>query len=79
MPMGRYSAIIRISKLPDLDYAAILDLKSKYKRSDIKLKEGKQTAEFNISADDAVALRASVNAVMRGVEIIENAYRAKIN
>jgi tRNA threonylcarbamoyladenosine modification (KEOPS) complex Pcc1 subunit len=77
--MGRYSAIIRISKMPSLDYAAILDLKSKYKRSDIKLKEGKQTAEFNISADDAVALRASVNAVMRGVEIIENAYRAKIN
>ena len=55
-----------------------MDIKSKYKRSSISVKEGESSIEFRIGAEDPVALRASVNAVMRSVEIIENAYKAKI-
>lgn len=78
MPSGAYSSILHISKLPNLDYSDILDIRSRYKRSSISVKEGESAIEFKISADDPVALRASVNAVMRGIEIIENAYKAKV-
>jgi tRNA threonylcarbamoyladenosine modification (KEOPS) complex Pcc1 subunit len=78
MPGGTYSATLHISKLPGLDYSKIIDIKSKYKRSSISVKGGKSSIEFRIGAEDPVALRASVNAVMRTVEIIENAYKAKI-
>ncbi|MCL5122541.1 MAG: hypothetical protein M1279_01040 [Candidatus Marsarchaeota archaeon] len=78
MPGGTYSATLHISKLQGLDYSKIIDIKSKYKRSSISVKGGKSSIEFRIGAEDPVALRASVNAVMRTVEIIENAYKAKI-
>ena len=78
MPKGTYSATLHISKLPGLDYSNIMDIKSKYKRSSISVKGGKSSIEFRIGAEDPVALRASVNAVMRSVEIIENAYKARI-
>ncbi len=78
MPGGTYSATLHISKLQGLDYSKIIDIKSKYKRSSISVKGDKSSIEFRIGAEDPVALRASVNAVMRTVEIIENAYKAKI-
>ncbi len=78
MPGGTYSATLHISKLQGLDYSKIIDIKSKYKRSSISVKGGKSSIEFRIGAEDPVALRASVDAVMRTVEIIENAYKAKI-
>ena len=78
MPGGTYSATLHISKLQGFDYSKIIDIKSKYKRSSISVKGGKSSIEFRIGAEDPVALRASVNAVMRTVEIIENAYKAKI-
>ncbi len=78
MPKGTYSSKLHISKLPGLDYSKIIDVKSKYKRSSISVKEGESSIEFRIGAEDPVALRASVNAVMRSIEIIENAYRARI-
>ena len=78
MPGGTYSATLHISKLQGLDYSKIIDINSKYKRSSISVKGGKSSIEFRIGAEDPVALRASVDAVMRTVEIIENAYKAKI-
>ncbi|MGC8537443.1 MAG: KEOPS complex subunit Pcc1 [Candidatus Micrarchaeia archaeon] len=78
MPTGAYSSTLHISKLPGLDYSKIIDIKSRYKRSRISIKEGKSAIEFVINAEDPVALRASLNAVMRSMEVIENAYKAKL-
>jgi tRNA threonylcarbamoyladenosine modification (KEOPS) complex Pcc1 subunit len=78
MPEGKYSSTIKITKLPGLDYSEILSMKDTYKRSKIKIKEATSNINFDILAEDAVALRASINAVMRNIEIIEKAYRARV-
>ncbi len=65
-------------KMPGLDYSGIMKLEERYKRSTISAKEGKDKVEFLIKADDAVALRASMNAVMRSVEIIEKTYKTRL-
>ena len=39
MPGGTYSATLHISKLQGLDYSKIIDIKSKYKRSSISVKD----------------------------------------
>lgn len=78
MPKGKYTSTISVSKLRGLKYSSILGIKEKYKRSTINTKEDKNSITFLISADDAVALRASMNAIMRNIEIIEKAYKAKL-
>ncbi|MEM3227707.1 MAG: KEOPS complex subunit Pcc1 [Candidatus Micrarchaeaceae archaeon] len=57
--------------IPDLDYSKFFESRYKYKRSSIVFKYKDKNAVFEISAADPTALRASINSVLRDLQVIE--------
>lgn len=57
------------------DYLKIMDKKISYKRSSVSVKRKGNLLFVKISADDPVALIASLNSVLKQVRIIGNAQR----
>ncbi len=72
-----YHAKIRIPKMPAVRYAAVVGKAKLYKRSSVSMKEYQGALLVEIRAGDATALRASVNALMRDIQVIESAARIK--
>jgi tRNA threonylcarbamoyladenosine modification (KEOPS) complex Pcc1 subunit len=60
-----------VAKEPKLKYTAILNQNNKHSRSFIKIKESANQLTIEINADDSTALRASINSVLRDLQVIE--------
>ncbi len=68
---SRFEAIITLAKAQPVNYMEIVGKPRPYKRSVITAKEGPSTFSITIKAGDAAALRASINAMMRQIQVIE--------
>lgn len=68
---SRFEAIITLAKAQKLEYTKIMGKLRAYKRSSIAIREGPGSFSITIKAEDATALRASVNAMMRQIQVIE--------
>lgn len=62
---------ITLEKEKDLNYTKILGKNIGHSRSTIKIKEGKTELIIEIYANDATALRASANSILRDLQVIE--------
>lgn len=72
MKTKKYISEIKILRNKDLfNYTAILEKYKKYKRSLVKINENKNNIIILIEADDVTALRASINGVLREIQIIQ--------
>ena len=60
-----------LSKEPKLKYSSILHKNMKHGRSDVKVQEKKDSLTIEITATDSTALRASINTILRGLQVIE--------
>lgn len=68
-----YITIIKVKKSREKNYKKILGIaKTNYKRSKITISENQKELSITITAEDATALRASANMIMRDLQIIEN-------
>jgi hypothetical protein len=77
--MSSYSATLAVRKrAPGLKYGPLLSVSRQYKRSSIRLKESKDSVDFAVDAEDATALRAALNSVLRDIKVIEAAATARI-
>ncbi|MGI0100671.1 MAG: KEOPS complex subunit Pcc1 [Candidatus Micrarchaeaceae archaeon] len=56
---------------PNLEYEKILGTGSKHKRSNVTVAAKNSKLIIEITASDATALRASVNSVLRDLQVIE--------
>lgn len=67
-----HTTSIVIPKNSEVNYRKILDVKSKttYKRSMVEIKETGKNLVIRISANDLVALRASINSILRDIQVI---------
>lgn len=65
-------AIITLIKNRNISYSKIMALgaSTKYKRSAMHIKEDDASIAIHINANDVTALRASVNAVLRDLQVI---------
>jgi tRNA threonylcarbamoyladenosine modification (KEOPS) complex Pcc1 subunit len=65
-------AEITISKLPGIEYKKVLALKGskQHSRSGTEMKESRSEIKITIKARDATALRASMNSIMRDLQVI---------
>jgi tRNA threonylcarbamoyladenosine modification (KEOPS) complex Pcc1 subunit len=72
-----YEAEIVVSKAPRVSYSSIMGRIKSYKRSTVEIKETAGTFAAKVRAADATALRASVNALMRDIQVIEGISRIK--
>ncbi len=68
----RFESNITITKVVPASYTKIIGKPRSYKRSSISIKEGPSSFAISIKAGDASALRASMNAMMRQIQIIES-------
>jgi tRNA threonylcarbamoyladenosine modification (KEOPS) complex Pcc1 subunit len=71
--MDRYTAKIVLPKMTKSSYRVLLGVQRKQKRSSIKIKEGASRVIVEVEADDATALRASLNTLIRDIQVIEAA------
>ncbi|MCL4383790.1 MAG: hypothetical protein M1168_02465 [Candidatus Marsarchaeota archaeon] len=72
MKIKNYILRIKIPKINDsVNYLQILDKTKKYKRSSIKINENKEYITILINAVDVSALRGSVNAILKEIQIIK--------
>ena len=72
-----YEAEIVVSKVHGASYSSIMGKIKSYKRSTVEIKETAGTFAAKVRAADATALRASVNALMRDIQVIERISRIK--
>ncbi len=70
-----YKATITIAKRLPIEYKGVIGGYKAYRRSSISTKEDKASISISIAADDATALRASLNSIMRDIRIIESTGR----
>ncbi len=72
MKTKKYTLELKILRNKDLfNYTAVLDKYQKYKRSLVKINENKKHIIILIEAEDIIALRASINSVLREIQIIQ--------
>ena len=71
-----YTCAISIPKKGRLNYKKILGDSREHKRSGIKISETPVSLKIEISAKDATAMRASMNSIMRDIQVIEDAGEA---
>lgn len=64
-----YKAEIVIREDPDNIYKCLLPEKISRERSALKIKKGKDGLSISIEAKDAVAFRATINAVMQALAV----------
>jgi tRNA threonylcarbamoyladenosine modification (KEOPS) complex Pcc1 subunit len=69
----KYSTTIVIPKKLKIPYLKALGSMKEHKRSGISIKETDQELRITIQTEDITALRASVNAVIRDISVIEAA------
>lgn len=72
----RISAVVMIPRIKGLSYNGLIRQTERYKRSSISISNAGTAIKVRISADDVTALRASVNAILRDVQVIESVSRA---
>ena len=72
---NRYAARITITKHLPIKYSKMIGSYKAYRRSKISTKEGAHSISISIAANDATALRASLNSVMRDIHVIESTGR----
>ena len=65
------SSIISIKKIKGLKYKKILNFNN-HKRSSIDIEQIPSAIKFTVRAKDVTALRASINAVLRDIQTINN-------
>jgi tRNA threonylcarbamoyladenosine modification (KEOPS) complex Pcc1 subunit len=68
-----YNGIIVIPKKAGLSYKSIIGATKHYKRSGMTISETGSTLKITIKTNDAAAMRASLNAIMRDIQVIEGA------
>ena len=75
MPRTKQGQKIRLTlalkKEPKLKYSSILNKSAKHGRSAVKIQDKKDTLLIEITASDSTALRASINAILRDLQVIE--------
>jgi tRNA threonylcarbamoyladenosine modification (KEOPS) complex Pcc1 subunit len=67
-----YNSVIVIPKKMGLSYKGILGNMKEHKRSGTAIKETANKLTITIKTNDATAMRASINAIMRDIQVIEN-------
>jgi len=72
-----YNSTIVIPKKKGLNYRSIIGATRQYKRSGISILETKSELKITIKTTDATAMRASVNAIMRDIQVIEGVANAE--
>lgn len=72
-----YSAEIAIAKKSNINYKKILGESKEHQRSKVKIEESKDKVTISIETEDLAALRASINAVTRDIQVIENSGNSK--
>ena len=77
--MAYYRANIEVRKVPGLDYKTLLGTVRKHERSKITFDEDTDRFTITITSEDLAALRASMNAVMRDMQVIEGATEPQRN
>lgn len=77
MSKNVYEAKIIISKISKISYKKVLGDIREHKRSGLNIKETPSTLEISIKTTDITALRASINGIMRDIQVIEGASTAK--
>jgi tRNA threonylcarbamoyladenosine modification (KEOPS) complex Pcc1 subunit len=68
-----YTASITVPKRKEMDYVKVLGIQREQKRSGIGITEKKECLEISITAKDITALRASMNSIIRDLQVIEGA------
>ncbi len=71
--MTYYKANIEVRKVPGLNYKSLLGAVRQYERSKITVGEDTEVFTITIVTEDLAALRASMNAIMRDMQVIEGA------
>ncbi|MEM0087294.1 MAG: KEOPS complex subunit Pcc1 [Candidatus Micrarchaeaceae archaeon] len=66
------NATIKISIGEAKDYIKVMDKEIKYKRSKISVKESKDSITINIASNDSRALLASMNSIMKQLNVISS-------
>ena len=70
------NAKVLIPKRKDLDYTGMLVQTSKYKRSSMSVRDLGSALEVVVTATDTTALRASLNSLLRDLQVIESVARS---
>ena len=60
-----------IGKSDSTNYSKILGKKSTHRRSTISIKEDRDALTIEITATDTTALRASVNSILRNIQVAD--------
>ncbi len=68
-----FSTTIKIPKKVKISYIDAMGDRKEHKRSGVKMSETKNELTVVIETKDVTALRASMNAVFRDVQVVENA------
>lgn len=71
--MAYYKANIEVRKVPGLDYKTLIGVVRQYERSKITIDEDTKVFTITITTEDIAALRATMNAILRDVQVIESA------
>ena len=69
--MMEHTAVLTIGKSANIDYRKILGNMREHKRSTISIKETGTALSITIKTRDITALRASVNAIMRDIQVVK--------
>jgi tRNA threonylcarbamoyladenosine modification (KEOPS) complex Pcc1 subunit len=69
--MMEHTAVLTIKKSANINYEKILGNSKEHKRSSMAVKETRTELKITIKTRDTTALRASVNAVMRDIQVVE--------
>ena len=73
-----FTATISIKKPSGINYTELIGKTSQYKRSTISMSEKPTALKIRIEAKDATALKASLNAILKDIQVIESVSRVKI-
>lgn len=71
--MKRYTAKIVVPKSAKIDYQKALGEAKEHQRSGIKIEETESELTINVETDDITAMRASLNTLIRDIQVIEKA------
>jgi tRNA threonylcarbamoyladenosine modification (KEOPS) complex Pcc1 subunit len=75
MSKNNYEAKITIEKISKINYGKVLGDIREHKRSGMSIKETPNTLEIHIKTSDITALRASINNIIRDLQVVESAQK----
>ncbi len=73
---GTISASVTIQKRKGLNYTGMLVQTGKYKRSRMSVSDLGKTLKVVVTATDTTALRASLNSLLRDLQVVESVARS---